>query len=156
MVMFFFKWGILQSDKKQYTINQFWIPVCTVTCTTFCWFRVLQNLRALVAMNENLKKQEQDFKAHCKEEMTRLKARIEELKEGTEDEDSEDKVGSENQGSACVLVRNLLSWGVQGWKENVGYKMIWQSTVVYGRRIIVNICFMSNRFLNLFLCRFRF
>ncbi|XP_078320478.1 coiled-coil domain-containing protein 93-like isoform X3 [Crassostrea virginica] len=52
---------------------------------------VLQNLRALVAMNENLKKQEQDFKAHCKEEMTRLKARIEELKEGTEDEDSEDK-----------------------------------------------------------------
>lgn len=67
-----------------------------------------------MAMNENLKKQEQDFKAHCKEEMTRLKARIEELKEGTEDEDSEDKVGLEDQASACVLVRNLLSWGWGG------------------------------------------
>ena len=107
-------------------------------------------------MNENLKKQEQDFKAHCKEEMTRLKARIEELKEGTEDEDSEDKVGLEDQASACVLVRNLLSWGVQEWKGVVGYKMIWQWTVVYGRRIIVNICFMSTRFLNLLLCWCRF
>ena len=28
--------------------------------------RTLQQLRALVAMNENLKKQEQQFKAHCK------------------------------------------------------------------------------------------
>lgn len=27
---------------------------------------VLQQLRALVAMNENLKRQEQQFKAHCK------------------------------------------------------------------------------------------
>nr|XP_034309744.1 coiled-coil domain-containing protein 93 isoform X1 [Crassostrea gigas] len=52
---------------------------------------VLQNLRSLVAMNENLKKQEQDFKAHCKEEMARLKAQIEELKEGAQEEDSEDK-----------------------------------------------------------------
>ncbi|XP_062573509.1 coiled-coil domain-containing protein 93-like isoform X1 [Saccostrea cucullata] len=52
---------------------------------------VLQTLRSLVAMNENLKKQEQDFKAHCKEEMSRLKAQIEELKAGTEEEDSEDK-----------------------------------------------------------------
>lgn len=43
-------------------------------------------------MNENLKKQEQDFKAHCKEEMARLKAQIEELKEGAQEEDSEDKV----------------------------------------------------------------
>ncbi|XP_061186128.1 coiled-coil domain-containing protein 93-like isoform X4 [Saccostrea echinata] len=52
---------------------------------------VLQTLRTLVAMNENLKKQEQDFKAHCKEEMSRLKAQIEDLKAGTEEEDSEDK-----------------------------------------------------------------
>lgn len=35
----------------------------------FCWvfkFSVLQNLRMLVAMNENLKSQEQEFKAHCR------------------------------------------------------------------------------------------
>ncbi|PNI53564.1 CCDC93 isoform 7, partial [Pan troglodytes] len=39
-----------------------------------------QNLRALVAMNENLKSQEQEFKAHCREEMTRLQQEIENLK----------------------------------------------------------------------------
>jgi len=49
-------------------------------------------LRSLVAMNENLKKQEQDFKAHCKEEMSRLKANIEGLKSQTTEDDSEDKV----------------------------------------------------------------
>ncbi|XP_070096835.1 coiled-coil domain-containing protein 93-like isoform X4 [Equus caballus] len=41
---------------------------------------ILQNLRALVAMNENLKSQEQEFKAHCREEMTRLQQEIEALK----------------------------------------------------------------------------
>ncbi|KAM3855412.1 coiled-coil domain-containing protein 93 isoform 3-T3 [Vipera latastei] len=41
---------------------------------------VLQKLRALVAMNENLKGQEQEFKAHCREEMTRLQQNIENLK----------------------------------------------------------------------------
>ncbi|XP_032696814.1 coiled-coil domain-containing protein 93 isoform X3 [Lontra canadensis] len=41
---------------------------------------LLQNLRALVAMNENLKSQEQEFKAHCREEMTRLQQEIENLK----------------------------------------------------------------------------
>ncbi|XP_004626422.2 coiled-coil domain-containing protein 93 isoform X2 [Octodon degus] len=41
---------------------------------------ILQNLRALVAMNENLKSQEQEFKAHCREEMTRLQQEIESLK----------------------------------------------------------------------------
>ncbi|NXI73057.1 CCD93 protein, partial [Anseranas semipalmata] len=41
---------------------------------------VLQNLRALVAMNENLKSQEQEFKAHCREEMERLQQNIENLK----------------------------------------------------------------------------
>ena len=49
-------------------------------------------MRSLVAMNENLKKQEQDFKTHCKEEMIRLKAHIEELKSQTTEDDSEDKV----------------------------------------------------------------
>lgn len=29
-------------------------------------FSILQSLRALVAMNENLKSQEQEFKAHCR------------------------------------------------------------------------------------------
>lgn len=62
-------------------------------------------LRSLVAMNENLKKQEQDFKAHCKEEMVRLKAQIEELKEGAHEEDSEDKVSK-------VLIQQVLGGGV--------------------------------------------
>uniref|UniRef100_A0A803VV31 Coiled-coil domain-containing protein 93 n=1 Tax=Ficedula albicollis TaxID=59894 RepID=A0A803VV31_FICAL len=41
---------------------------------------ILQSLRALVAMNENLKSQEQEFKAHCREEMERLQQNIEDLK----------------------------------------------------------------------------
>ncbi|KAM9380752.1 coiled-coil domain-containing protein 93 [Phaethornis superciliosus] len=41
---------------------------------------VLQSLRALVAMNENLKSQEQEFKAHCREEMERLQQSIENMK----------------------------------------------------------------------------
>lgn len=41
---------------------------------------ILQNLRALVAMNESLKSQEQEFKAHCREEMARLQQEIEILK----------------------------------------------------------------------------
>ncbi|XP_071487637.1 coiled-coil domain-containing protein 93-like [Diadema antillarum] len=42
---------------------------------------VLAELRGLVAMNESLKKQEQEFRAHCKEEMQRLKQSIAELQE---------------------------------------------------------------------------
>ena len=57
-----------------------------------CIFSILQTLRSLVAMNENLKKQEQEFKAHCKEEMARLKANIEKLKSETDSEMSEDQV----------------------------------------------------------------
>uniref|UniRef100_A0AAR2K432 Coiled-coil domain-containing protein 93 n=1 Tax=Pygocentrus nattereri TaxID=42514 RepID=A0AAR2K432_PYGNA len=41
---------------------------------------LLEKLRALVAMNENLKQQEQEFRTHCREEMTRLQQRIEDLK----------------------------------------------------------------------------
>ncbi|XP_062861631.1 coiled-coil domain-containing protein 93 isoform X1 [Trichomycterus rosablanca] len=41
---------------------------------------LLEKLRALVAMNENLKEQEQEFRAHCREEMTRLQQSIEDLK----------------------------------------------------------------------------
>ncbi|XP_075685094.1 coiled-coil domain-containing protein 93 isoform X2 [Rhinoderma darwinii] len=40
---------------------------------------ILQKLRALVAMNESLKSQEQQFRAHCREEMTRLQQNIETL-----------------------------------------------------------------------------
>ncbi|XP_006903269.1 PREDICTED: coiled-coil domain-containing protein 93-like [Elephantulus edwardii] len=43
-------------------------------------FSILQSLRALVAMNEHLKSQEQEFKAHCREEMTRLQQEIGNLK----------------------------------------------------------------------------
>ncbi|XP_014668978.1 PREDICTED: coiled-coil domain-containing protein 93-like [Priapulus caudatus] len=38
---------------------------------------VLQKLRDLVATNENLKKQEQEFRANCKKEMARLQENIE-------------------------------------------------------------------------------
>jgi hypothetical protein len=55
-------------------------------------FRILATLKSLVAMNENLKKQEQEFKAHCKEEMARLKANIDQLKKETDGEISEDRV----------------------------------------------------------------
>ncbi|NXI38396.1 CCD93 protein, partial [Galbula dea] len=52
---------------------------------------ILQSLRALVAMNESLKSQEQEFKAHCREEMERLQQNIENLKaeavENGEDEE---------------------------------------------------------------------
>lgn len=42
---------------------------------------ILDKLRGLVAMNESIKRQEQEFKAHCKEEMVRLQESIEKLKE---------------------------------------------------------------------------
>ncbi|XP_072300310.1 coiled-coil domain-containing protein 93 isoform X2 [Eucyclogobius newberryi] len=41
---------------------------------------VLDKLRSLVTMNESLKQQEQEFKTHCREEMTRLQEDIEKLK----------------------------------------------------------------------------
>ncbi|GAA6219766.1 coiled-coil domain-containing protein 93 isoform X2 [Lates japonicus] len=41
---------------------------------------LLEKLRALVTMNENLKQQEQEFRTHCREEMVRLQQNIEELK----------------------------------------------------------------------------
>ncbi|XP_009877637.1 PREDICTED: coiled-coil domain-containing protein 93, partial [Apaloderma vittatum] len=50
---------------------------------------VLQSLRALVAMNENLKSQEQEFKAHCREEMERLQQNIETLKAEAEENGEE-------------------------------------------------------------------
>eukprot|EP00794_Sanderia_malayensis_P016993 gene16993-18705_t len=51
---------------------------------------VLEKLRALVAMNETIKKQEQEFRAHCKEEMVQLQEKIEKIKtdafEGNDEE----------------------------------------------------------------------
>ncbi|XP_054712330.1 coiled-coil domain-containing protein 93-like isoform X1 [Uloborus diversus] len=51
---------------------------------------ILESLRSLVATNETLKKQEQDFRAHCKEELARLKAQLQELKASSNDSSSED------------------------------------------------------------------
>ena len=42
--------------------------------------RVLEQLRSLVAMNESLKRQEMQFKAHCREEKARLEGEIERLR----------------------------------------------------------------------------
>lgn len=46
----------------------------------------------LVAKNEALKKQEQEFKAQCKEEMACLKQQIQDLKSESATEISEDQV----------------------------------------------------------------
>ncbi|XP_029461203.1 coiled-coil domain-containing protein 93 isoform X2 [Rhinatrema bivittatum] len=54
----------------------------------------LQNLRSLVAMNENLKSQEQEFRVHCREEMARLQQNIESLK-AEADEHGEEKEHTE-------------------------------------------------------------
>lgn len=53
---------------------------------------MLENLRSLVATNELLKKQEQDFRNHCKEELAKLKSQIAELKASSEEGSSEDNV----------------------------------------------------------------
>ncbi|XP_061039221.1 coiled-coil domain-containing protein 93 isoform X2 [Eubalaena glacialis] len=61
---------------------------------------ILQNLRALVAMNENLKSQEQEFKAHCREEMARLQQEIETLKaERAPGRDEKTLSGGEQHGA---------------------------------------------------------
>ncbi|XP_060945140.1 coiled-coil domain-containing protein 93 isoform X2 [Limanda limanda] len=51
---------------------------------------LLEKLRALVTMNENLKQQEQDFRTHCRDEMARLQQNIEELKMAS-GQDTEEK-----------------------------------------------------------------
>ncbi|EPY75884.1 coiled-coil domain-containing protein 93 [Camelus ferus] len=62
---------------------------------------ILQNLRALVAMNENLKSQEQEFKAHCREEMARLQQEIEHLK-AERVPDGDEKVGAPEESSGLL------------------------------------------------------
>uniref|UniRef100_A0AAR2JGI4 Coiled-coil domain-containing protein 93 n=1 Tax=Pygocentrus nattereri TaxID=42514 RepID=A0AAR2JGI4_PYGNA len=66
---------------------------------------LLEKLRALVAMNENLKQQEQEFRTHCREEMTRLQQRIEDLKIEFGDEADDQKVHSNH--SKCVGVYTM-------------------------------------------------
>ncbi|XP_041806419.1 coiled-coil domain-containing protein 93 isoform X2 [Chelmon rostratus] len=56
---------------------------------------LLEKLRALVTMNENLKQQEQEFRSHCREEMVRLQQNIEELK--TESGQDTEEVEERNQ-----------------------------------------------------------
>ena len=50
---------------------------------------VLERLRGLVAMNESLKLQEQQFKTHCQEELLRLKQALADLQEEGAREDDE-------------------------------------------------------------------
>ncbi|XP_069011293.1 coiled-coil domain-containing protein 93 isoform X1 [Embiotoca jacksoni] len=52
---------------------------------------LLEKLRALVTMNENLKQQEQEFRTHCREEMSRLQQNIEELKVASGEDTEEEK-----------------------------------------------------------------
>uniref|UniRef100_A0A8C9Z2D6 Coiled-coil domain-containing protein 93 n=1 Tax=Sander lucioperca TaxID=283035 RepID=A0A8C9Z2D6_SANLU len=52
---------------------------------------LLEKLRALVTMNENLKQQEQEFRTHCREEMARLQQNIEELKASSGQDTEEEK-----------------------------------------------------------------
>ncbi|KAM9850579.1 coiled-coil domain-containing protein 93 isoform 2-T2 [Aulostomus maculatus] len=52
---------------------------------------LLEKLRALVTMNENLKQQEQEFRTHCRDEMARLQQNIEELKMASGQDTEEDK-----------------------------------------------------------------
>ncbi|XP_030199620.1 coiled-coil domain-containing protein 93 isoform X1 [Gadus morhua] len=52
---------------------------------------LLDQLRALVSMNERLKNQEHEFRTHCREEMSRLQQNIEDLKLAS-GEDTEEKM----------------------------------------------------------------
>jgi chromosome segregation ATPase len=65
--------------------------------------RVLDKLRALVAMNESLKSQESQFKAHCREERARLEANIARLQTAAGEE------GSEEQERVAVIQKHYDS-----------------------------------------------
>lgn len=77
---------------------------------------ILQKLRSIVAMNENLKKQEQQFRSHCKEEMARLQDNLEKLKSQGSEDDSEEKerlelIGKQYEADKAKLekIRLLLA-----------------------------------------------
>uniref|UniRef100_A0AAY4EVA1 Coiled-coil domain-containing protein 93 n=1 Tax=Denticeps clupeoides TaxID=299321 RepID=A0AAY4EVA1_9TELE len=65
--------------------------VLNVSPCVFLCCSVLEKLRALVALNENLKQQEQEFRTHCREEMARLQQNIEDLKVESGDDTDEQK-----------------------------------------------------------------
>ncbi|XP_054642895.1 coiled-coil domain-containing protein 93 [Dunckerocampus dactyliophorus] len=52
---------------------------------------MLEKLRGLVTMNENLKVQEQEFRTHCRDEMTLLQRTIEELRTASGQDTEEEK-----------------------------------------------------------------
>ncbi|KAL0963563.1 hypothetical protein UPYG_G00308020 [Umbra pygmaea] len=56
---------------------------------------LLEKLRVLVGMNENLKNQEQQFRTHCREEMVRLQQNIENLKMESGDDTEDEKERSQ-------------------------------------------------------------
>uniref|UniRef100_A0A1A7X1V8 Coiled-coil domain-containing protein 93 n=1 Tax=Iconisemion striatum TaxID=60296 RepID=A0A1A7X1V8_9TELE len=64
---------------------------------------LMDKLRSLVTMNENLKQQEQEFRTHCREEMSRLQQNIEELKsasgQDTQDERERSQLIEEQHNS---------------------------------------------------------
>uniref|UniRef100_A0A672IHL2 Coiled-coil domain-containing protein 93 n=1 Tax=Salarias fasciatus TaxID=181472 RepID=A0A672IHL2_SALFA len=83
------------------TLQELSLPdsaVCVCVCVCVCCVcaggshSVLEKLRALVTMNESLKQQEQEFRAHCREEMTRLQHNIEELKSSSGQDTDEEKL----------------------------------------------------------------
>lgn len=67
---------------------------------------ILQSLRALVAMNENLKSQEQEFKAHCREEMARLQQEIETLKAERTPGDKTSSSGEPQGATTSTMTHN--------------------------------------------------
>uniref|UniRef100_A0A4W4GXH3 Coiled-coil domain-containing protein 93 n=1 Tax=Electrophorus electricus TaxID=8005 RepID=A0A4W4GXH3_ELEEL len=69
---------------------------------------LLEKLRALVAMNENLKQQEQEFRAHCREEMTRLQQSIEDLKIEIGDEERNQLVDQQHRADQEKLQKIRL------------------------------------------------
>uniref|UniRef100_A0A8C4ILQ8 Coiled-coil domain-containing protein 93 n=1 Tax=Dicentrarchus labrax TaxID=13489 RepID=A0A8C4ILQ8_DICLA len=69
---------------------------------------LLEKLRALVTMNENLKQQEQDFRTHCREEMVRLQQNIEELKKASGQNTEEDEVQLDSPPTHLISYYNIL------------------------------------------------
>ena len=68
---------------------------------------VLQQLRALVSMNESLKRQETQFKAHCKEEKARLEAGVSRLQTAVGEGDSEEQVDTKQSEIPVCFLRSL-------------------------------------------------
>uniref|UniRef100_A0A8B9GIX0 Coiled-coil domain-containing protein 93 n=1 Tax=Amazona collaria TaxID=241587 RepID=A0A8B9GIX0_9PSIT len=64
--------------------------------------------KSLVAMNENLKSQEQEFKAHCREEMERLQQSIENLKaEAVENGEEQVITNARRNREIAILQRKI-------------------------------------------------